>query len=120
MSDNKKDKAFLLVEIRIATEIPGIASMHKYITIRIDSSLPDCTHYWRVMQSSPLSYPTNCVLCLLTPTSLWTPPVFLLSPYSSKMPHGRNCTGWVSFSLSNAFKYLSSLHVFSWLIFFFF
>jgi hypothetical protein len=42
ISNNKKDKAFLLVEIRIAyREIPSIDSMHKCITTQIDSSLPD-------------------------------------------------------------------------------
>jgi hypothetical protein len=37
-SNNKKDKAFLLVEIRIATQRDFT---HKCVTTRIDSSLPD-------------------------------------------------------------------------------
>jgi hypothetical protein len=42
ISNNKKNEAFLLVEIRITyREIPSIASLHKCITTRIDSSLPD-------------------------------------------------------------------------------
>jgi hypothetical protein len=42
ISNNKKEKAFLLVEIRIATrEIPNIASMYKCVTSQVDSSLTD-------------------------------------------------------------------------------
>jgi hypothetical protein len=42
ISNNKKDTAFLLVWDKDSyTEIPSIASMHRCITTRIGSSLPD-------------------------------------------------------------------------------
>jgi hypothetical protein len=85
----------LLVEIRIAyTEIPSIASMHKYITTWIGSSLPDLfitsqspshsdlCHFkvtilgplqWTHQTLSSFGFPTfPYSSCMSSPLSVWT------------------------------------------------
>jgi hypothetical protein len=84
--DNKKDKAFLLVEIRIVyREIPNIASMHKWITTQIDSSLPDLFTTWSPSIIDLCHFKVTVLASLQWAHQTLSSFVFLIFPYSSCM-----------------------------------